>query len=203
MKCVCLCRYQHPYIYWSMHTLHISLSGFTGPLAYWVEYSPMVQETGIQSLVESYQTLKKCYLMSPYLRYKSRVKWCNPWKGVAPSPTPQCSSYWKEDLQVALDYGRQLYFFLYICTTNIYVFILSFILYIYIYIYMEVYIYIYMEVYIYIYIWMHVYIYIYLWMHKDIYIYIPYKPYIYMCMYACMLKKIDKDTCQTFYQSML
>ena len=27
------------------------------------------------------------------IRYISRVKWSNPGKGVAPSPTPQCSSY--------------------------------------------------------------------------------------------------------------
>ena len=39
----------------------------------------------------------------------SRVKWSNPGKGVAPSPTPRCSSYWKGSLLVALDYGRQLY----------------------------------------------------------------------------------------------
>ena len=44
------------------------------------------------------------------IRYVSRVKWSNPGKGVAPSPTPRCSSYWKESLLVALDYGRQLYF---------------------------------------------------------------------------------------------
>ena len=44
------------------------------------------------------------------IRYVSRVKWSNPRKGVAPSPTRQCSSYWKENLLVALDYGRQLYF---------------------------------------------------------------------------------------------
>ena len=29
-------------------------------------------------------------------------------KGVAPSPTSQCNSYWKGSLLVALDYGRQL-----------------------------------------------------------------------------------------------
>ena len=29
-------------------------------------------------------------------------------EGVAPSPTPWCSSYWKGSLQVTLDYGRQL-----------------------------------------------------------------------------------------------
>ena len=38
----------------------------------------------------------------------SRVKWSNPGKGVVSSPTPQCSSYWKESLLVALDYGHQL-----------------------------------------------------------------------------------------------
>ena len=33
-------------------------------------------------------------------------------EGVVPSPTPRCSNYWKGDLQVALDYGRQLYYLL-------------------------------------------------------------------------------------------
>ena len=45
-----------------------------------------------------------------YKRYVSRVKWSNPRKGIAASPTPQCSSNWKGSLLVALDYGRQLYF---------------------------------------------------------------------------------------------
>ena len=60
----------------------------------------MVRETRVQSQVESYQRLKKWYLMLPCLafsiiRYRSRVKWSNPGKGVAPSPTPQGSSYRK------------------------------------------------------------------------------------------------------------
>ena len=42
------------------------------------------------------------------IRYVSRVKWGNPGKGVAPSPTLRCSSYRKGNLLVALDYGRQL-----------------------------------------------------------------------------------------------
>ena len=51
----------------------------------------MARETGVQSQVESYQRLKKWYLMPPCLtlsiiRYVSRVKWSNPGKGVAPSP---------------------------------------------------------------------------------------------------------------------
>ena len=59
------------------------------------------------------------------IRYGSRVKWSNPAKGVAPSPTPCCSSYWKGSLRVTLDYGRQLYFY----------FIILIYIYIYIYIY--------------------------------------------------------------------
>ena len=60
-------------------------------LAKWVECSPMVRETGVQSQVESYQRLKKkWYLMPPYLvlstiRWGSRIKWSNPGNGVAPS----------------------------------------------------------------------------------------------------------------------
>ena len=66
---------------------------------------------------------KKWYLMPPCLtfsiiRYGSRVKWSNPGKGVAPSPTPWCSSYRKRSLWITLDYGCQLYF-----TTYIYIYI--------------------------------------------------------------------------------
>ena len=61
---------------------------------------------------------KKWYLIPSCLiliivRYVSRVKWSNPGKGVAPSPTSQHSSYWKRSLQVTLDHGHQLHFFLY------------------------------------------------------------------------------------------
>ena len=64
----------------------------------------------VQSQLESYQRLKKWYLMLPCLtlsiiRYRSRIKWSNPWKGIVPSPTLWCSSYWKGGLQVILDYG--------------------------------------------------------------------------------------------------
>ena len=57
---------------------------------------------------------KKWYLIPPGLtlsiiRYVSRVKWNNLGKGVAPSPTTCCSSYWKRSLRVTLDYSRQLY----------------------------------------------------------------------------------------------
>ena len=43
------------------------------------------------------------------IRYGSRIKWVNPKKGVAPSPTPWGSSYQKRSLRDTLDYGRQLY----------------------------------------------------------------------------------------------
>ena len=73
------------------------------------------RQTGVQSQVESYQRLKKWYLLPPCLtlsiiRYESRVKWNNPGKGVAPFHTRWCNSYWKGSLRVTLDYGRQLYF---------------------------------------------------------------------------------------------
>ena len=53
-----------------------------------VECSPMDRETVVQSQVESYQRLKKWYLIPPCLSiciisYVSRVKWSNPGKGVA------------------------------------------------------------------------------------------------------------------------
>ena len=71
---------------------------------------PMARETWVQSQVESYQRLKKWYLMPSCLtlsviRYGSKVKWVNPGKGVVPFPTIWCSS-----LRVTDDYGHQLYF---------------------------------------------------------------------------------------------
>ena len=79
----------------------------------------MARETWVQSQVESYQRLKKWYLMPPCLtlsiiRYGSRVKWSNPGKAVAPFPTLWCSSYRKGSLRVTLEYGRQLYFYIYV-----------------------------------------------------------------------------------------
>ena len=59
------------------------------------------------------------------VRIKGKVE--QSWEGVAPSPTPWCSSYRKGSLQVTLDYGRQLYFYLHLY------------LYMYIYINMNIY----------------------------------------------------------------
>ena len=45
--------------------------------------------------------LPPCLTLSN-IRYVSRVKWSNPGKGVALSPTPRCCSYWKGSFMVAL-----------------------------------------------------------------------------------------------------
>ena len=64
----------------------------------------MAWETSVQSQVESYQRLKKWYLILlcltlSIIRYISRVKWRNLGEGVAPSPTLRCSNYWKRSLR--------------------------------------------------------------------------------------------------------
>ena len=99
--------------FWSLTSLWITHASRSMKYIYILECSPMARETRVQSPVESYQRLKKWYLMPPCLtlsiiRYGSRIKWSNPGKGVAPSPTYLCSSYWKGSLRVTLDYGRQL-----------------------------------------------------------------------------------------------
>ena len=47
-----------------------------------------------------------------------KVKWSNSGKGITPSLTPRCSSYWKVSLLVAFDYGRQHYFTYYLFHNN-------------------------------------------------------------------------------------
>ena len=79
----------------------------------------MVRETGVHSQLESYQRLKKWYLIPPCLtlsiiRYVSRVKWSNQGKGEAAFPTPRCSSYRKGSLRIGLDYSRQFYLLLFL-----------------------------------------------------------------------------------------
>ena len=79
----------------------------------------MAQETWVQSPGRVIPKTHKWYLMPPCLtlriiRYGSRVKWRNPRKGVAPSPTLWCSSYRKGIHRVTLDNGRQLLLTIYI-----------------------------------------------------------------------------------------
>ena len=93
-------------------------------------------------------------LNTQHYKVRSRVKWSNPGKGVAPSPTPWCSSYRKGSLQGTLDYGRQLYLLL---------------IYIYIYIYTHIYIHIHIFICIF---WQHFFINTYLIEHKTFLVYI-------------------------------
>ena len=92
--------------------LWIFIRIYIGPLAKWVD-----QEDGVQSQVESYQRLKTWYMMPPCLtlsiiRKRSRVKWSNPRNGIAPSPTPRCSSYWKGSLRITLTNFTYIYEFM-------------------------------------------------------------------------------------------
>ena len=113
--------YTRTYLYKPTHTstnthIHLYKQTFTFVHGMMVECSPIARETWVQFQVESYQKLKKWYLIPPCLilstrRCGSRVTLSNPEKGVAPSPTPWCSSYRKGSFRVTLDYGRQFYFF--------------------------------------------------------------------------------------------
>ena len=47
-------------------------------------------------------------LNTQHYKVRFKVKWSNPGNGVAPSPTPWCSSYRKGSLRVTLDYGLLL-----------------------------------------------------------------------------------------------
>ena len=55
------------------------------------------------------------YGSSTVIGYSCQIYFYTPGKGVAPSPTPRCSSYQKRSLRVVLDYGHQQQF-LYILT---------------------------------------------------------------------------------------
>ena len=77
-----MCTHIYTYLYMHMH-IHIQkytyICIYVRTLAKWLECSPMARETWVQSQVESYQRLKKWYLMPPCLtlsiiRYGSRVK---------------------------------------------------------------------------------------------------------------------------------
>ena len=48
---------------------------------------------------------RKMVLDAALLRTQTRIK--SKGNGVASSPTPRCSSYWKGSLRVTLDWGRQ------------------------------------------------------------------------------------------------
>ena len=60
-------------------------------LAHWIECSPMVRETWVQSQVKSYQRLKKWNLMPQH--YKIMIK----------GKVEQSSSYWRGSLRATID----------------------------------------------------------------------------------------------------
>ena len=60
---------------------------------------------------------KKVWKLIVCTSYILRVKWSNPGRVLAPSSTPQCSSYWKGSLLVTLDCSRQLTYLLLLNTT--------------------------------------------------------------------------------------
>ena len=91
-----------------------------------------VQEMCVQFQVESYQRLKKWYLVPSCLTlsiiwYISRVMEQSRERS-STLPTPCCSSYSKGSLRVALDYSHQLYLIFYT-----YFYTYSYMIYIYIY----------------------------------------------------------------------
>ena len=54
---------------------------------------PLPWETGqVIPKTQKMVLVPPCLTLS-IIRYISRVKWSKPRKGIAPSPTPQCSSY--------------------------------------------------------------------------------------------------------------
>ena len=100
-----LCIYIYIYIWYLIYLFKVI---YNRTLAWRLECPPMAQKTRVQSQVESYQRLRKWYLMPSCLtlstvRYGSRMKWSNPRKWVVPTPTLWCSSYRKRSLRVTLD----------------------------------------------------------------------------------------------------
>ena len=90
--------YTHIYVKYVYIKMMTNIYICTGSLAQWVECSPMIWETWVQSLVASYRRLLKWYFLPPCLtlnniRYVSRVKWSNPGKAEAPSPIEK-GAFW-------------------------------------------------------------------------------------------------------------
>ena len=62
---------------------------------------------------DSKMVLDASLLNTQSYKVSIRSKWSNPVKEVAPSLTPQRSSYWKGSFRVALDYGQLTYNLIY------------------------------------------------------------------------------------------
>ena len=117
--------YIHTHLCQEISVIIIIIIVMTSSFVKWLECSPMVWDTGVQSWSSHTKDSKKWYLMPPCLtlsiiRYESRAKWSN-LKRASSSPIPWCWCYWKGSLRVALNYNQP--------TTTAYIYI-----YIYIYI---------------------------------------------------------------------
>ena len=72
--CVCVCVWFYIYIY------------IYGPGDLCSILSRIIPKT------QKWYLMPTCLTLN-IIRYGSRVKWSNPWKRVAPSPTPWCNNY--------------------------------------------------------------------------------------------------------------
>ena len=116
--CLLYYAYLHMYIY--VHLVFANGPGDLGSIPGRV--IPKTQKMVLDASLLNTQHYK--------VRIKGKVEQSR--EGVAPSPTPWCSSYRKGNLRVTLDYGRQLYF------TYLYIYIYIYILYVYcVYVYFK------------------------------------------------------------------
>ena len=95
------------------HCGKVSVISYTytySPLAYWVECLPMARRLGFNPRLshtkDSKMVLDTSLLNTQHYKVQIKGKWSNPGKGVAPSPTPWCNSYWKASLWVAFNYSQ-------------------------------------------------------------------------------------------------
>ena len=140
----------------------------------------------VQSQVESYQRLKKWYLMPPCLtlsiiRYGSRVKWSNPGKGVAPSPTPWCSKLSKrEPSGYPRLWSPTTHTHIYLCIST----------------HTHTHIHAYIHIYIYIYIYTYSYTYIYVYIYMCVCVCVCVCARACVCVCVCVSRKIEKQSKQ-------
>ena len=96
-----MCVYIYIYIYIYTHT-HTHWT-----LAKWLVFTNGLGDLGSKTQ----NMVLDATLLNPQVRTKGEMS--NSGKGIAPFPTPWCSSYQKESLRVTLNYSLQLYLYIY------------------------------------------------------------------------------------------